>query len=101
MENKPTFIVVPTVYRDGSVLNCVVDELIDTQEISIQGVLTKKAWDPVNYKFVQATGLFIDYKGIEYGVVMSLDDFLSAIGGLCCIENEFRLFDIEFDFEFE
>lgn len=91
----------PVIFRDGQLQRCTTDIMVDCNEIKILGEKTEKAWDAVNEKFMCVTGFFISYKGIEYG---SIDVNESDFFNLCqanCPEQDFRLFEDLFDFEFE
>lgn len=74
----------PAKFRDGDLLPCTTDVLIDCSEAKILGEKTDKAWDAAHFKFERITGFFIAYKGIEYGATdWSQDDFLNACKNAC------------------
>lgn len=80
--------------------NCVIS--LFTEKISIRGERCQKVFDPVKIKAVKMTGLFIRYEGVEYGsITTNLVQLLAEISSCNCVEDEFRIFDDEFDLEFE
>lgn len=93
----------PAIYRDGELLTCTQNFGIDCSTAKILGEKTEKAWDAVNFKFMDVTGFFLNFKGIEYGTI---DINQAAYFALCvaaCKENnpdEDRIHVDEFDEEF-
>lgn len=76
--------------------------ILDTEFIHILGQLTKIVYNPVKIGPVKMTGLYLRHKGVEYGSLsISLSQFNAELSACNCPANAFKLFDFEFDFEFE
>ena len=101
MANK-AFIHFPAIYKDGSLLQCVVDEFIDCGQLRVIGIKSEKAWDDVAFKHKVVTGLFIAYEGIEYGTIdIDQDELLARCKAACVNCSGFRLHTGEHSYEFE
>lgn len=80
--------------------DCVIS--LFSELIQIKGELRRQVFDPVKKRSVNMTGLFIQYEGVEYGSLTTrLDQLLATLATCNCVEDEFRIFDDPFDFEFE
>lgn len=72
---------------------------INLNSVTIKGVLTTTVYDPIKKGFFNMSGFFIEYQGNEYGSVSVDPAFFIQSKLDCC--NNIRLFDYEFDMEFE
>ncbi len=79
--------------------NCVIT--LFTDEITISGEKRKRVFDPVKIGPVFMRGLYISYRGIEYGSITTTLQQLLIDMDCNCEDGDFRLFENLFDFEFE
>lgn len=73
--------------------------LLETKKVTIKGVLTKVAYDPVANGFFSMTGFFLEADGIEYGSITTTPDNVYNILTTCGCKD--RIHVLQFGIQFK